>query len=104
MFCVIGVVNKPRVIPKEPALPYRLLILLMLLIPSSGMLAHSAPVLSGQIAPNVASYRMDVRLDPISKTIIGTERITYINPSPDTLSEIWLRLYLRAFRDANSTW
>ena len=86
-------------------MPYRILIVLLLLIPSSGMLARSAPALpAGQLAPNVASYRMDVRLDPASKTIVGTERITYTNPSPDTLGQIWLRLYLRAFRDANTTW
>lgn len=52
----------------------------------------------------VASYRMDVRLDPTAKTIVGTERISYRNPSPDILSEIWLRLYLRAFRDPNTIW
>ena len=86
-------------------MPYRILIVLLLLIPSSGMLGQSASALpAGLLAPNVASYHMDVRLDPASKTIVGTERITYTNPSPDTLSEIWLRLYLRAFRDANTTW
>ncbi|MEO7909858.1 MAG: M1 family metallopeptidase [Roseiflexaceae bacterium] len=86
-------------------MPYRILILLMLLIPSSGMLARSAPALPAvQLAANVASYRMDVRLDPLAKTVVGTERITYTNPSPDTLGEIWLRLYLRAFRDVNTIW
>jgi len=57
-----------------------------------------------QLAPNVASYRMNVRLDPATKTISGTQRMTYINPSSDTLNEIWLRLYLRAFRDSKTTW
>ena len=57
-----------------------------------------------QLAPNVASYQMNVRLDPAAKTVSGTERITYTNPSPDTLHEIWLRLYLRAFRDTNTVW
>jgi hypothetical protein len=85
-------------------LRYRLLITLLLQISSSGILTHSAPVLPAQVAPNIASYRMDVRLDPLSKMIVGTERISYTNPSPDTLSDIWLRLYLRAFRDANTIW
>ncbi len=85
-------------------MPYRMLIVLLLLIPSSSMLARTAPAVSQQLAPNIASYRMDVRLDPESKTIVGTERITYSNPSLATLGEIWLRLYLRAFRDANTTW
>lgn len=47
---------------------------------------------------------MNVRLDPATKTVSGTERITYTNPSTDTLPEIWLRLYLRAFRDVNTVW
>jgi hypothetical protein len=57
-----------------------------------------------QRAPNVASYQIAARLDPAAKTVAGTERVTYTNPSQDTLSEIWLRLYLRAFRDLNTTW
>jgi len=47
---------------------------------------------------------MNVRLDPVTKTVFGTERIIYTNPSPDTLSEIWLRLYLRGFSNANTIW
>ncbi|HJZ49490.1 MAG TPA: M1 family metallopeptidase, partial [Roseiflexaceae bacterium] len=82
-----------------------LLTLLLLLLLSSSVSASSArPLPIAQLAPNVASYTMDVRLDPIAKTVAGTERITYTNPSPDTLGEIWLRLYLRAFRDANTIW
>ena len=57
-----------------------------------------------QQAPQVASYRMQVRLDPAAKTVSGTERITYQNPSQDTLGELWLRLYLRAFRDQDTLW
>ncbi len=53
---------------------------------------------------HVASYQMDVTLDPASKTVAGTERITYTNPSTDTLGEVWLRLYLRAFSNPDSVW
>src|SRR5690349_7372581 len=69
------------------------------------MPARSAPIaLAGQLAPDIASYQMNVRLDPAAKTVSGAERISYTNPSADTLHEIWLRLYLRAFRDANTIW
>jgi aminopeptidase N len=47
---------------------------------------------------------MSVRLDPEATTVAGVERITYRNPSQDSLSEVWLRLYLRAFRDLDSVW
>jgi hypothetical protein len=55
-------------------------------------------------APQVASYCMSVQLDPRAKTVAGVERITYHNLSNDTLKEVWLRLYLRAFRDMNTLW
>lgn len=57
-----------------------------------------------QQAPATASYRMDVRLDPAAKTVSGTEQITYRNPSEDTLNELWLRLYLKAFSSMDTLW
>jgi hypothetical protein len=57
-----------------------------------------------QPAPQIASYKIDARLDPAAKTVTGSERITYRNPSQDNLPEVWLRLYLRAFRDLNTLW
>ena len=55
-------------------------------------------------APEVASYQMNVRLDPAAKTVGGTAQITYRNPSEDTLDELWLRLYLKAFSSTDSLW
>ncbi len=55
-------------------------------------------------APDVASYRMDVRLDPTTKTVSGTGQITYRNPSTEILNELWVRLYLRAFRSDDTVW
>jgi hypothetical protein len=81
------------------------MLIVLLLISSSALPVRSPLVVQPQqLAPHVASYQMNVRLDPVAKTVSGTERITYTNPSPDALPEIWLRLYLRAFRDANTTW
>lgn len=55
-------------------------------------------------APQIASYKIDARLDPAAKLVTGSERITYRNPSQASLPEVWLRLYLRAFRDLNTLW
>lgn len=55
-------------------------------------------------APRIASYVMNVRLDPAAKTVSGTEQITYRNPSQDTLHELWLRLYLKAFSSRDTIW
>ncbi len=51
-----------------------------------------------------ASYEIDARLDPATKQIRGTETISYRNPSSDTLSELWFKLYLNAFRSPDTTW
>src|SRR5258706_15237413 len=63
--------------------------------PSAGATRQTAP-------PEIASYRMEVRLDPAAKTLAGSERITYRNPSHDTLPDLRLRLSLKAFRRPRS--
>src|SRR5262245_59557420 len=87
--------------------PSRLLLIVLVIL--AGPLSASGPLVApmrraAALAPQVASYRMAVRLDPVAKTVAGSERITYRNPSADTLRELWLRLYLRAFRDRQSVW
>ncbi len=44
------------------------------------------------------AYSMDIILQPEDALVIGKEDITYTNHSPDTLHEIYLNLYPRAFR------
>ena len=83
----------------------RLILLFWLLGMAATAFPLAATVAAQQaIAPDVASYRMDVRLDPQAKTVSGSERIRYINPSGDTLNELYLRLYLKAFASSNSVW
>ncbi len=86
--------------------PSRLLVVfLLILLPSSGALGRAPqPVMLRQRALEVASYKLDVRLDPAAKTVAGSGRITYRNPSPNTLDEVWLRLYLKAFSSPDTLW
>ncbi len=51
----------------------------------------------------VADYDIEVRLDPEAKTLDGRERIVWHNPSTDRVGELWLHLYLNAFRNSEST-
>jgi hypothetical protein len=51
----------------------------------------------------VVDYRIRVRLDPAAKAIVGNERLTWRNPSPEAVSDLWLHLYLNAFKDSRST-
>ena len=42
---------------------------------------------------NTAHYTIDVSFSPATRIVAGTEEIVYTNNSPDTLDEIWFKLY-----------
>ncbi len=45
-----------------------------------------------------ADYEIEATLDEVNKRIIGSERITYTNNSPDTLRYLWIQLDQNRFR------
>lgn len=47
---------------------------------------------------NYADYTIDVRLDTATKMIYGKESVVYFNESPDTLTNIVLRLYQNLYK------
>jgi hypothetical protein len=53
---------------------------------------------------DIASYDIEARLDPATHRIVGAATIVYRNPSPDTLGELWFKLYLNAFRSPDTLW
>jgi hypothetical protein len=53
---------------------------------------------------DTASYDLEARWDPANNQIHGSATITYRNSSAETLGEVWLKLYLNAFRDENTRW
>lgn len=59
---------------------------------------------SGQwpAVPPVASYRIQVRLDPVAHTLDAHETITYTNRTADTIDRLVFHLYLNAFRDTET--
>lgn len=50
----------------------------------------------------VASYEIEVELDPESKTLTGRETITYLNESSQAIPDLVFHLYLNAFRSIDS--
>jgi hypothetical protein len=42
---------------------------------------------------NTANYDLKVNFDPVTRLIKGTVEIQYVNNSPETLKEIWFKLY-----------
>jgi hypothetical protein len=61
-----------------------------------------APVEAAQPWP-VASYTIDVRLDPQAHMLTAHEVITYVNTTADPIPDLVFHLYLNAFRSADST-
>ncbi len=50
---------------------------------------------------NFASYNINISFAPITRIISGTEEITYTNNSPDTLKEIWFKLYPNFYKQGS---
>ncbi|MEW6233359.1 MAG: M1 family metallopeptidase [Chloroflexota bacterium] len=69
----------------------------------AGFMGQAAPAHASQ-AKAIASYRIEATYDAQAKTIAGKEIITYLNDSPEALAELYLHLYLNAFKDENTTW
>ena len=47
---------------------------------------------------NGADYKIDVAFDPATRLLTGTVKIDYTNNSPDTLNEIWFKLYPNLYK------
>jgi hypothetical protein len=56
------------------------------------------------VSPRTASYDIDVTLDPATRTLTGSELITWQNQGSVAAYSIRLHLYWNAFRNTNSTW
>src|SRR5205809_3137669 len=47
---------------------------------------------------NTAAYTIDISFAPATRIIAGTENITYTNNSPDTLNQVWFKLYPNLYK------
>lgn len=52
---------------------------------------------------NIASYDIKARYDAQAKTIKGSETLTWLNDSPDTVPTLRFHLYMNAFKNQKST-
>jgi hypothetical protein len=58
----------------------------------------------GPLSPRNASYRIEVELDPETKTLSGREAITWKNLQPIEAKDLRFHLYWNAWRNSLSTW
>jgi hypothetical protein len=67
-------------------------------------LSAAQPVLFPEpLSQRIANYRIEVRLEPETRKLFGTETLTWHNPSNDWIHELQFHLYLNAFRNDRST-
>jgi hypothetical protein len=50
---------------------------------------------------NTADYDLDIHFDPASRLLTGVADITYTNNSPDTLKQIWFKLYPNLYKSGS---
>lgn len=51
---------------------------------------------------NTAAYNLDVNYDPATRKVTGTVHAVYTNNSPDTLKELWFKLYMNLYKKGYS--
>jgi len=56
------------------------------------------------LSPRNASYRISARLDTGTRTITGTETITWRNVSTTPATNLQFHLYYNAWRNTQSSW
>jgi len=78
---------------------------------ADGPSAHAEPLPLEDAAPDipiaqhadeVASYTLRAKLDPNAHTVHGEGTITWRNASSKSVSELWMHLYLNAFKNQSS--
>lgn len=83
---------------------YLFFLSILLLFPlSSGLIAQCNLSETPQ-SDRIANYNFDIRLNAEEKAVKGTELISWKNPSPDTIYNVELYLYLNAFKNASSSY
>ncbi len=74
-------------------------LLILFALGTAPALADPLPTQSNR----VVTYTMTVRLDPESRELKGTQRLTWRNPSAEPVGDLWFHLYLNAFKNTKST-
>jgi hypothetical protein len=81
---------------KKKVIPFILLLVV------SGSL-NSQVINKEPLSPRITGYNIDVRLDTAAKTVWGTMKAFWVNPSSEAVPDIQLHMYMNAFRNRNST-
>src|SRR5947207_14633474 len=87
-----------------PRMPHPAAVLAAILLPA---VAFAQPASNGTLtparSPRNASYTIAARLDPATRTITGSEVITWRNITTKPAADLQFHLYLNAWKNARST-
>jgi hypothetical protein len=78
--------------------------LVLTVAPAAALQAQVTGVMVPPRSPRNANYSIDATLDPISRTITGSEVITWRNITTKPAADLQFHLYWNAWRDDKSTW
>jgi len=73
------------------------------LVALGAVLSTGAAIAAAPASPHVVEYTIQVSLDPDRKTLDGTERLVWRNPSGDPVPELRFHMYLNAFKNNRTT-
>jgi len=71
-------------------------------IAASGAIAFTSQE-AAPLSDRIVHYKIDAKLDVKTKTIAGTETLTWRNATDVPASDLWFHLYLNAFKNTRST-
>jgi hypothetical protein len=66
-------------------------------------LANGQVIFDKPLSPRQTGYVINASLKPDEKTVHGQMKAFWVNQSSDIVPDVWLHLYLNAFRSKNST-
>ena len=67
-------------------------------IPSNSQIINREPLSDRQTC-----YKIDAKLDPVTKTVTATMHAFWVNKSADIVPDVQLHLYMNAFRSSRTT-
>ena len=69
----------------------------------ASLVSAQPSVIGGTTSPRNANYSINARLDPASRTITGSEIITWRNITTKTVTDLQFHLYWNAWKNDKST-
>ena len=70
---------------------------------SLGLHGQLTTPVAGELTKPIASYAFKVSLDPKAHILHGSETLTWLNDSPDSVPVLRFHLYMNAFKNQKST-